>query len=52
MQKIKYRKRHIVVDIMVNLLALYIHSANIHEITIGIIPAILTNTAEEDVREF
>jgi hypothetical protein len=38
-KKIKGRKRHIVVDIMGNLLAICVHAANIHDTKSGIIPA-------------
>ena len=39
-EKIKGRKRHVVVDIMGNLLAVYVHSANLHDTIMRIIPAI------------
>lgn len=38
-KKIKGRKRHIVVDIMGNILAVCVHAANIHDTKSGIIPA-------------
>ena len=38
-KKIKGRKRHIVVDIMGNLLAVTVHAANIHDTKSGINPA-------------
>jgi putative transposase len=38
-KKIKGRKRHIVVDIMGNLLAVVVHAANIHDTKSGIDPA-------------
>jgi len=38
-KKIKGRKRHIVVDTMGNLLAIFIHAANIHDTKSGIVPA-------------
>jgi len=38
-KKIKGRKRHIVVDIMGNLLAIVVHCANTHDTTAGIAPA-------------
>lgn len=38
-KKIKGRKRHIVVDIMGNLLAVRVHAANIHDTKSGIWPA-------------
>ena len=38
-KKIKGRKRHIVTDIMGNLLAITVHAANIHDTTSGINPA-------------
>lgn len=37
--KVKGRKRHIVVDIMGNLLAVVVHAANIHDTKSGIHPA-------------
>jgi len=39
-KKIKGRKRHIVVDIMGNILAIVVHAANIHDTKSGIRPAI------------
>ena len=39
-KKIKGRKRHIVVDTMGNLLAVYVHAANLHDTTTGSVPAI------------
>lgn len=38
-KKIKGRKRHIVVDVMGNLLAVVVHAANIHDTKAGINPA-------------
>ena len=38
-KKVKGRKRHIVVDIMGNLLAVVVHAANIHDTKSGINPA-------------
>ena len=38
-KKVKGRKRHIVVDIMGNLLAVTVHAANIHDTKSGINPA-------------
>ncbi len=38
-KKVKGRKRHIVVDIMGNLLAVVVHAANIHDTKAGITPA-------------
>jgi len=38
-KKVKDRKRHIVVDIMGNLLAAVVHAANIHDTKSGINPA-------------
>lgn len=38
-KKVKGRKRHNVVDIMGNLLAISVHAANIHDTKSGIIPA-------------
>ena len=38
-KKIKGRKRHIVVDIMGNLLAVNVHAANIHDTKSGLVPA-------------
>ena len=39
-KKVKGRKRHIVVDIMGNLLAVCVHAANIHDTKSGINPAV------------
>ena len=38
-KKIKGRKRHIVVDVMGNLLSIVVHAANIHDTKSGINPA-------------
>ena len=38
-KKVKGRKRHIVVDIMGNLLSVVVHAANIHDTKSGINPA-------------
>ena len=38
-KKIKGRKRHIVVDVMGNLLWVFVHAANIHDTVAGIVPA-------------
>jgi putative transposase len=38
-KKVKGRKRHIVVDIMGNLLAIVVHAANLHDTKSGINPA-------------
>jgi putative transposase len=38
-KKVKGRKRHIIVDIMGNLLAVVVHAANIHDTKSGINPA-------------
>ena len=38
-KKVKGRKRHIVTDTMGNLLAIYVHAANIHDTKSGINPA-------------
>jgi len=38
-KKIKGRKRHIIVDVMGNLLAVVVHAANIHDTISGIDPA-------------
>lgn len=38
-KKTKGRKRHIVVDIMGNMLAVVVHAANIHDTKSGILPA-------------
>ncbi|MCL2373580.1 MAG: transposase [Defluviitaleaceae bacterium] len=40
-KKVKGRKRHIVVDVMGNLLAVIVHAANIHDTIAGINPAIV-----------
>ena len=39
-KKIKGRKRHIVTDVMGNLLAVAVHAANIHDTVFGIVPAV------------
>ena len=51
-KKIKGRKRHIVVDIMGNLLAVYVHSANLHDTTMGIVPAILAHSRYPTLLKF
>jgi len=51
-KKIKGRKRHIIVDIMGNLLAVYVHSANLHDTTMGIIPAILAHSRYPTLLKF
>ena len=38
-KKVKGRKRHIVVDVMGNLLSIVVHAANIHDTVAGIDPA-------------
>ena len=38
-KKIKGRKRHIIADVMGNLLAVVVHAANIHDTKSGINPA-------------
>lgn len=39
-KKTKGRKRHIVTDVMGNILSVAVHAANIHDTVFGIIPAI------------
>lgn len=51
-KKIKGRKRHIVVDTMGNLLAVYVHSANLHDTTMGIIPAIKAHARYPKIKRF
>ena len=51
-KKIKGRKRHVVVDIMGNLLAVYVHSANLHDTTMGIIPAIKAHARYPRIKKF
>ena len=43
-KKIKGRKRHIVVDIMGNLLGVIVHAANLHDTTEGYFPALYAIT--------
>lgn len=51
-KKIKGRKRHIVVDIMGNLLAVYVHSANLHDTVMGIMPAITACSLYPSIQKF
>ena len=51
-KKIKGRKRHVVVDIMGNLLAVYVHLANLHDTTMGIIPAIKAHARYPRIKKF
>ena len=51
-KKIKGRKRHVVVDIMGNLLAVYVHSANLHDTTMGIIPALQAHARYPKIEKF
>ncbi len=43
-KKIKGRKRHIVVDIMGNLLGVIVHAANLHDTTAGYFPTLYAIT--------
>ncbi len=51
-KKIKGRKRHIVVDIMGNLLAVIVHAANIHDTKSGIWPASEAISTYPTIRSF
>ena len=51
-KKIKGRKRHIVVDTMGNLLAVFIHAANIHDSKSGIFPAYLSCIKYPTIKRF
>lgn len=51
-KKIKGRKRHVVVDTMGNLLAVYVHSANLHDTTMGILPAIQAHARYPRIKKF
>jgi len=51
-KKVKGRKRHIVVDIMGNLLAIVVHSANIHDTTSGIDPASVAYGKYPTIKKF
>ena len=51
-KKVKGRKRHIVVDIMGNLLAVVVHAANIHDTVAGIKPAEQAYSAFPMIKKF
>jgi len=51
-KKIKGRKRHIVVDIMGNLLAVIVHAANIHDTKSGIDPAVIAYEKYPTIEKF
>ena len=51
-KKVKGRKRHIVVDIMGNLLAIKVHAANIHDTKAGIDPASAAYTKYPTIKKF
>ena len=51
-KKIKGRKRHIVVDVLGNLLAIVVHAANIHDTVSGIIAARKAVLAYPGIRGF
>lgn len=51
-KKVKGRKRHIVVDIMGNLLAVCVHSAAIHDTKAGINPAAKAYAKYPTIRKF
>lgn len=51
-KKIKGRKRHIVVDIMGNLLGVVVHAANLHDTMTGIFPALMAATKYPSIKGF
>ena len=51
-EKTKGRKRHIIVDVMGNLLAVVVHAANIHDTKSGIIPAKLAFGRYPSIEKF
>ncbi len=51
-KKVKGRKRHIVVDTMGNLLAVYVHAANIHDTKSGINPVKKTYAKYPAIQKF
>ena len=51
-KKIKGRKRHIVVDVMGNLLAIVVHPANTHDTTAGIAPAAIAFCKYPTIEKF
>lgn len=50
-KKIKGRKRHIVVDVMGNLLSVFVFAANYHDTTVGAIPALAAHNFYPTYRE-
>jgi len=51
-KKVKGRKRHIVVDIMGNVLAIVVHAANIHDTKAGIRPAVIAYEKYTTIQKF
>ena len=51
-KKTKGRKRHIVVDVMGNLLAVIVHAANIHDTVSGIEPALFAFERYQSIKKF
>lgn len=51
-EKTKGRKRHVVVDVMGNLLAVVVHAANIHDTKSGIKPATLAFERYPSIKKF
>ncbi len=51
-KKVKGRKRHIVVDVMGNLLAVVVHAANTHDTISGIEPAFLAVRRYPSLKRF
>ena len=51
-KKIKGRKRHIVVDVMGNLLSVVVHAANIHDTKSGINPAVKAFEKYQSIKRF
>ena len=51
-KKTKGRKRHIIVDIMGNLLAIVVHAANIHDTKAGIKPARVAYQKYPTIKKF
>ncbi len=51
-KKIKGRKRHIVVDVMGNLLGVVVHAANLHDTNTGYFPALFALTLYPTIKGF
>ena len=51
-KKVKGRKRHIVTDVMGNLLAVEVHAANIHDTVFGLVPAARAYESYPSIEKF